>query len=43
MEELCRDSRNAYELDNGYFYNLQDLREKILGCSLIAEGACSVF
>lgn len=38
MEELCRDSRNAYERANGYFYNLQDLREKILGCALIKEG-----
>ena len=35
MRELCRDSRNAYENANGYFYTLQDLREKILGCSLI--------
>lgn len=35
MRELCRDSRNAYEQWNGYFYTLQDLREKILGCSLI--------
>lgn len=38
MKELCRDPRNAYERSNGYYYNLQDLREKILGCSLIAAG-----
>lgn len=37
MKELCRDSRNAYELSNGYYYNLQDLREKILGCSMIVD------
>jgi len=34
---LEADSRNAFEVSNSYYYTPQDLREKVIGCSLIVE------